>query len=327
MPRLATIVGLWMALLHTASAEERPDWAFFVPTDVSSQAEVPAASSASWTAPGSRKSYTLAELQNVSSPPDWYPDEHPAMPEIVAHGIDAVKVGPPLLPCALCHLPNGAGHAESASLAGLSATYIERQFVDWRSGERKIGVGNAQNAAFLTAMKRRYSPGQIGEAARYFASLAPRSWVRVIETGAAPSSTVNAVTLMRLPLSGERTESLGSRIVELPVDPLGLVYRDSHSGYLAYVPTGSVARGRTLSNGDASGLPACAACHGPKLSGSPAAPPIAGRLPTYIVRQLWAFHVAERNGDSGSAMRFVASRLGPDQMLDIAAYLASLPPK
>jgi cytochrome c553 len=328
MLRRASIAGLWITLLAAASAAERPNWAFFVPTTASPQvAEAPAANSTSWTAPDSHRSYTIAELQNPLSPPDWYPGEHPAMPDIVARGIGATQDSPPLLPCALCHLPNGAGHVESASLAGLPAEYIERQFADWRGGARKIAVGNAQKAAFLTALKRRYSAAQISDAARYFAALTPRRWMQIVEAASVPSSAVNSETLMRLPLPGNQTERLGRRIVELPVDPLRLVYRDSHSGFLAYVPRGSVANGRALINeSDASGLPPCSTCHGPKLTGSPAAPPIAGRLPTYIVRQLWAFHGTDRRGDTAAAMRLVAARLEPDQMLDIAAYLASLPP-
>jgi cytochrome c553 len=151
------------------------------------------------------------------------------MPAIVARGSLQQGKGPPLLPCALCHLPNGAGHVESASLAGLPAEYIERQFVDWRSGARKLAVGDAQTIALLTAMKRGYSSGQVRAAARYFASLQPRRWVRVVETQTVPASAVDSQTLMRLATSPARTEPLGERIVELPEEPVGLISRDAHS--------------------------------------------------------------------------------------------------
>jgi cytochrome c553 len=243
------------------------------------------------------------------------------MPAIVARGSLQQGKGPPLLPCALCHLPNGAGHVESASLAGLPAEYIERQFVDWRSGARKLAVGDAQTIALLTAMKRGYSSGQVRAAARYFASLQPRRWVRVVETQTVPASAVDSQTLMRLATSPARTEPLGERIVELPEEPVGLISRDAHSGFVARTPIGSIARGRALAN-----AAACGACHGPTLTGSAAAPPIAGRLPTYLVRQLWAFQNGGRTAAMAAPMRVVTSKLTPHDMLCIAAYVATLPP-
>ena len=54
------------------------------------------------------------------NPPDWYPEEHPPMPQIVAHGGQR----PAGRACAQCHLPSGDGHPESSSLAGLPAAYM-----------------------------------------------------------------------------------------------------------------------------------------------------------------------------------------------------------
>jgi cytochrome c553 len=158
-------------------AAERPDWAFFVPSAASAQLQPATATDTSrvWHAPGSSRAYSSAEIQDVLNPPDWYPDEHPAMPAIVAHGSPPRGDGPPLLPCALCHLPNGAGHAESASLAGLPVDYIVRQSEEFQDGSRRISVGNAGSAAFLTALKRSYSQEQILAAAQYYASLEPRA--------------------------------------------------------------------------------------------------------------------------------------------------------
>jgi len=317
---LATLVG-------SSFAAERPDWAFFVPSADSASLALPETrGTISWRAPGSSRSYSRVQLQDVFNPPDWYPDEHPAMPAIVAHGSPPQGKGPPLLPCALCHLPNGAGHVESASLAGLPAEYIERQFVDWRSGARKIAVGDGNAIALLTAMKRGYTSAQVREAAEYFASLKPRHWIRVIETQYVPASAIDSQTLMRLPLSPPRTEPIGMRIVELPEEPVGLINRDSHSGFIARVPHGSIAAGRTLVNAGAPSMPTCATCHGPKLTGFTTAPPIAGRPPTYTVRQLWAFQNGERTAESAAPMRVVIEKLTTRDMLCIAAYLATLPP-
>src|SRR5690349_11756107 len=34
--------------------------------------------------PGSAKSYTQQQIDDGANPPDWFPDEHPPMPQVVA---------------------------------------------------------------------------------------------------------------------------------------------------------------------------------------------------------------------------------------------------
>jgi cytochrome c553 len=314
--------------LGTAFAADRPQWAFFVPsTETAKLNAMPRFdSSAQWSAPGSVKSYTLTELRDVLNPPDWYPNEHLPMPEIVAHGSRIETDGPPLLPCALCHLPNGAGHVESAALAGLSASYMVQQFADFRSGARRISVGNANTIGFLRSLKKRYTDNQVLAAAQYFASLKPRPWIRVVETSVVVKSVVSPETLMRTALPTGGTEPIGDRIVELPESTLGLLYRDSHAGFIAYVPRGTVAAGEALVMTKADGMPSCTGCHGANLTGIGDVPPIAGRPPSYMVRQLWAFQNGDRRGNSSAIMQPVTSKLTIAEMTAIAAYLASRPP-
>jgi cytochrome c553 len=324
----ASITALLLGCCHGISlAADRPDWAFFVPSAESAQLPPTSRGDARhiWHAPRSPRSYSSAEIHDVLNPPDWYPAEHPQMPPIVAHGATPTAGGPPLLPCALCHLPNGAGHVESASLAGLPVDYIVRQFDEQRSGARRIAVGNVGTSHFLTALKSSYSPDQILDAARYYASLKPRRWIRVVETTTVPRSAVDPATLMRRVIPGGR-EPLGKRIVELPENETALLNRDSHSGYVAYVPKGSVAAGKVLimTGASGTGIP-CNTCHGAQLTGFGAMPALAGRPPNYLVRQLWAFQSGDRHGEMAGAMRAVASRLSTDEMLAIAAYAASLP--
>jgi cytochrome c553 len=331
--KLASVAGavVLCAGLHagTVLASERPDWAFFVPfTETANMNAMPGTDSTQWSAPGSGRSYTRSQLQDVLNPPDWYPEEHPPMPQIVAHGQRTDANNPPILPCALCHLPNGAGHVESASLAGLSASYIVRQFADFRSGSRRIMVGNSKTIGFLTSLKKRYTDDQVLAAAQYFASLKPRSWIRVIETTAVTKSVVSSETLMRTALPNGGVEPIGGRIVELPENTIGLLNRDSHSGFIAYVPIGSVSAGEELvTTATADGTPSCASCHGGRLTGLGDVPPIAGRPPSYLVRQLWGFQSGERRGPSAAMMQSVTSKLTSAEMLAIAAYLASRPPE
>lgn len=313
----------------TASAAERPEWAFFLPSTETAKVNVMprSDSAAQWNAPGSAKFYTRSQLQDVLNPPDWYPDEHPPMPEIVARGQRTRADNPATLPCALCHLPNGAGHVESASLAGLSASYIVQQFADFRSGSRRILIGNSNTIGFLTSLKKRYTSDQVSAAAQYFASLKPRPWIRVIEVTAVAQSIVNPETLMRTAIPNGGKEPIGDRIVELPESTIGLLNRDSHSGFIAYVPRGSVAAGETLvTTKAADGTPSCSSCHGTRLTGIGDVPPISGRPPSYLVRQLWEFQSGDRHGASAAIMQSVTSKLTGHEMLEIAAYLASRPP-
>jgi cytochrome c553 len=295
----------------------------FLASSASEQLDENLPDEAAFSLPGSTRSYGRGELANPFEPPDWYPNEHPPMPKIVAHGTPGQV---PQLPCALCHLPNGMGHVESASLAGLDATYIEQQFAAWRSGERRIRVGGDANAAFLTRMKAGYAPADIASAARYFAALTPKTWIEVRETTQVPASAVVRQTLMRLALPGSPAEALGERIVELPVDPVRLKIRDAHSGFVAYAPPGSLERGqRVVSAPTALGVP-CGACHGAALKGQGAIPALAGRPASYLMRQLYAYKTKERTGAAAEPMMRIAAPLSNQEMLAAAAYLASLPP-
>ena len=51
---------------------------------------------------------------------------------------------------------------------------------------------------------------------------------------------------MRLPLPSGGTEPIGNRIVTLPQSPSRVELRDPHSGFIAYVPLGSLKKGKDL---------------------------------------------------------------------------------
>ena len=68
-----------------------------------------------------------------------------------------------------------------------------------------------------------------------------------------------------------------------------------------------------------------AVCHGADLLGLGDAPPIAGRSPSYLVRQLYDFKTGARDDMRAVLMKPVVARLTPAQMTDIAAYVAALP--
>ena len=84
----------------------------------------------------SEKSYTEKQINNFFDVPDWYPDSHPAMPEVVQFGAK-----PRVFACASCHLTSGSGHPESGSLSGLPAEYFIRQMKAYQRFQRDSTTG------------------------------------------------------------------------------------------------------------------------------------------------------------------------------------------
>jgi cytochrome c553 len=107
---------------------------------------------------------------------------------------------------------------------------------------------------------------------------------------------------------------------------------DPRVGFVAYVPPGSIERGRVLAEtgrrmgeaGDPVTIP-CGTCHGPGLRGLGDAPPLAGRSPSYLARQLHGFRSGARNGTMAGLMKPVVANITAHDMMELTAYLASLP--
>jgi cytochrome c553 len=273
------------------------------------------------------RSYTQQQIDDLKNSVDWFPDAHPAPPQIV---LRAPPQGP-VLACGVCHLMSGMGHPESSSLAGLPAAYMERQIADFRSGARRNPVmvgGHPQNNAlqFMINIAKGLSDADSKAAAAWFASLKPIPWVKVEEATTVPRSFISrGYARFRHPAGG--TEPLGMRIVELPQDETRERLRDPRSGSTAYVPPGSVAAGRTLATTGGGGKTIqCTICHGQDLKGIGDVPAIAGRSPVYAVRQLYAFKDGSRNGAQAALMKGVVQNLNMNDMISVAAYVATLPP-
>jgi cytochrome c553 len=263
--------------------------------------------------PGSTKIYTQEQINDFVNVPDWFPGEHAPMPKVVAHGAEGGVLG-----CASCHLASGLGHPESANLAGVSAAYIVRQLSDFKAGNR---MGEAMND-----MARNLSDEDARQASEWFAALKPKVWQSVVETDRVPKTFIN-IHLMRMPLPGAGDEPIGNRIIELPQDIARAESRDPHSGFIAYVPKGSLAKGKELvtTGGDGKTIQ-CVICHGPSLNGLGEVPAIAGHSPMYLFRQLYYFKDGSRHGSMGALMKAVVAQMTQDDMLAIAAYVGSLPP-
>lgn len=300
--------------------EPAPYWAFTV--DLAARASHAAdkpADNIPRHVPGSAKAFTPSQVNDAFNPPDWHPAGHPPMPEIVAHGRK-----PDVMACGFCHLPNGQGRPENASVAGLPADYIIQQMAEFKSGLRRSSKLTVPIAAMINH-ETKATKKEIGAAARYFSALKPRPWIRVVETRTVPRMRV--LNWMLVASAGAGREPIGRRIIETPVNQELTEMRDDTSGFIAYVPLGSIKKGRALvMTGGAGETMQCATCHGVDLKGSGNVPTISGRSPSYIVRQLCDFQSGARTGPDAQLMKPVTAKLTVDEMVSIAAYLASLHP-
>ena len=134
---------------------------------------------------------------------------------------------------------------------------------------------------------------------------------------------------MFVPLEGAEagTEPLGRRILEMPVYPEQTeTLRDDAAPFVAYVPAGSVKRGQTLVTTGGGKTKTCAVCHGAALEGIGPVPPLAGRSPSYTVRQLFDFQRGNRNGLWADLMKPIVAKMTAEDLVNITAYIASKNP-
>jgi cytochrome c553 len=132
---------------------------------------------------------------------------------------------------------------------------------------------------------------------------------------------------MRFAFPGAEKEPLGRRILELPSEEIGAKSRDPHSPFIAYVPVGSIKAGEELvTTGGGGKTIQCTICHGADLKGIGNVPGLAGRSAIYIFRQLYDIQHGARKGNAVALMQPVVAKLTQDDMINLAAYMASRTP-
>lgn len=264
--------------------------------------------------PGSTRTYTQAQIDDLLNPPDWFPDQHPTPPQIVVKGRGGA------LACGACHLMSGLGHPESSDLTGLTVPYMVQQMLDFKSGVRKDPTGKRMNGIAMAVTDE-----EARQAAEYIAALPRRPFQKVVEANMVPKTFLGNGR-MRFVEPGGAMEPIGNRIITVPEDQDRARLRDPYSGFVSYVPVGSVARGKALVETGGGRTIACGICHGADLQGQASIPRLAGMHPIYTVRQLHWFKDGTRNGVDAVLMKPWVAQLTNDDIVAISAYLASLAP-
>ena len=257
-----------------------------------------------------------------TAPADWYPGDHPSMPAIVAEGASSRNV----IACALCHYPNGKGRPENANPAGLPRRYVLQQMHDFQSGARQSAEPRKGNYVTMINIAKGMTEKEVEQVADYFSSMAWTPWIEVRETAMVPKTRIQGGIYITLEGKEAGTEPLGNRIIESPIDAHRTEFlRDPRSGFIAYVPVGSIKKGEKLVRTGGGKTVQCAICHGNDLNGIASIPGIVARSPSYLARQLNDMKQGTRNGLDAALMKPIVANLTSEDILNIVAYTASLP--
>jgi cytochrome c553 len=326
--RLAIVLAL-AALLGAASlraANEPPAWAYAIvaapPAPAGgAPAAAPAPDPTPRSLPGSNLTFPLANIRDAFGPADWFPGDHPAMPEVVAKGRR-----PDVRACSLCHYPNGKGRPENAGVAGLPTSYFVQTMQDFRTDVRKSAEPRKANTNVMIQIAKGMTEPEIKQAAEYFGSMKWTPWIKVMESKTVPKTRIQGGMYLRL--EGNETEPLGARIIETPENVEHTeTLRNPRSGFIAYVPVGSIKKGEELvTTGGHGKTVQCSLCHGADLKGLGPVPGLAGRSPSYLVRQMYDMQAGARHGVWTDLMKPVVAKLTDDDFISIAAYVSSRMP-
>jgi cytochrome c553 len=315
---VASSLSLVGAKAPADPSSELPLWAYPV-SEAARAGNAPAADKTLLHVPNSTAAYTKAQLADLFMVPDWFPASHPPMPPVVAEGQK-----PEMGACGHCHLPNGLGRPENSGIAGLPEAYILEQMNDMKQGLRHSSETRMPSVNNMIRAAKAATPEEMQAGVKYFASLKPQRWIRVVEADTVPKTHISGGMLIVDP---GPVEPIGERIIEVSEDIEQTELRNPTSGFIAYVPKGSLKAGEALvrAGGDGKTMP-CAMCHGPNLQGTANVPSIAGRSPSQLARQLIDFQRGARNGAGAMMMKAPVAKLTNADIVAVTGYLASLEP-
>ena len=142
--------------------------------------------------PAASRNSRLARINDPFNPPDWRPNDHLTMPDVVAQGPQACG-----LACAYCHTPTGQGRPENSALAGLPEAYFKEQLQDWTQWQtqaHRVPTPTCRARTWLKIAKA-MTDAEIDASAKYFAQQKLRRRVYVHRKPAHPARRARRVDL------------------------------------------------------------------------------------------------------------------------------------
>lgn len=297
-----------------------PEWAYTPPPPKGTPpapSALPADDGAVVRIPGNERTMTRGALRGQQEIPDWHPEDRRGQaPAIVRNGRDGVRA------CGLCHLADGSGRPENAPVNGLHVEYFIQQMEDFKNGLRRSADPRKTNTNLMAGFAKGATDDEVRAAAEYFAAQPYPRRIRVIESRTAPKVRLQGGMYMTIPAGdGGGMVPIGDEIVEVPDDNLRAEARDTRLGWTAYVPVGTLSRGKALA-----AKHQCALCHGADLRGLGPVPPLAGRSPSHAMRQLFDMKSGARRGPWAELMSPALRAMSVPDLMAVAAYAASLDP-
>lgn len=297
-----------------------PDWAYTPPPPPGSPpppSALPATDDAVVSIAGTTRTFTRGQLRAQKETMDWYPeDRRGTMPDVVRFGKDGVRQ------CTLCHLPDGSGRPENAPISAYHPTYFLQQMQDYRDGLRRSADPRKANTNLMIGFAKATTREEDLAAAEYFARQPYPRRIKVVESKTAPSVRLQGGMHMAVPAGegGGMVPIPADEIVEIPDDNLRAEARDTRLSWTAYVPPGTLSRGRQVAE-----TYQCATCHGANLEGIGPVPALAGRSPSYTMRQLFDMKTGARRGPWAELMRQAVTSMSLQDMMAVSAFAASTP--
>jgi cytochrome c553 len=297
-----------------------PDWAYTppVPGAPPPPSALPTDDNAVVRIPGTDRTFTRGELRALKETMNWYPeDRHGTAPNIIRFGKEGVRQ------CSLCHLPDGSGRPENAPVSAYHPVYFMQQMQDFRDGLRKSADPRKANTNVMIGFAKATTLEEDRAAAEYFSQQPYPRRMKVVESKTSPTVRMQGGMHMAVPAAegGGMQPIHADEIVEVPDDNLRAEARDTRMGWTAYVPVGTLNKGKAVAARNQ-----CAVCHGANLEGIGPVPPLAGRSPSYMMRQLFDMKNGSRRGPWSEVMKPIVDKMTTQDMMNVAAFAASVAP-
>ena len=163
---LIVVLALVFVVGIPAATDAPPAWAYGTPPTPPPPAQPAPDDGSLKHLSGSNAQFTLTQIRDAFGPADWYPGDHPQMPDVVAHGRK-----PDVRACSLCHYPNGKGRPENAPVASYPTSYFIQQMMDFKNGLRKSSDPKKANTNLMIGFAKSMTDDEIRQAAEYFGCL------------------------------------------------------------------------------------------------------------------------------------------------------------